>query len=412
MHPSIPERLQRAPIPGYVRDVLQVLQGAGHQAFLVGGCVRDVLRGLPPKDFDVATSARPEAVLALFPKTVPTGLQHGTVTVVQPGGHVEVTTFRGEEGYQDGRRPDRVFFLDAVEGDLARRDFTINAIAFDPLRGRIEDPFGGAGDLGLKLIRCVGAPQDRFGEDGLRPLRAVRFASVLRFAIDPPTLAAIPEALPTYGRVAVERIADELRKLLKGPRPSRGLELLVTTGLSARILPALASEPPDARALRFRRVNFTPRVPALRLAALFWGHAGALEALKLSNELNDRVAHLDRFRDAFPLHAPSDAALRRFASLVTRARVHDVLVLTRAELLARGDRQGHAAFHAARAQLRRVLAENPPLTLGELALKGADLIPLLGGPGPHIGQTLRRLLDAVLDDPTLNTPEGLRARLS
>lgn len=410
MHPSLPQRLQRAKIPEYVLRVLRALHGARHQAFLVGGCVRDILRGLPPKDFDLATSARPEAVLALFPKTVATGLQHGTVTVVEPEGHVEVTTFRGEEGYQDGRRPDRVFFLDQIEGDLARRDFTINAIAFDPLRGQLEDPFGGAVDLASKLIRCVGAPADRFGEDGLRPLRAVRFAGVLRFTIDPPTLAAVPPALPTYARVAVERIADELRKLLCGPRPSRGLDLLVETGLSARILPALAQEPPAARAHRFHRVNFTPRLHPLRLAALFWGHADALEALKPSNELLERVAHLDRFRGTLP-RLPSDAALRRWASQVGRARLHDALVLERAERLAKGDRGDLAELASTRAQLRRVLADNPPLTVGDLALKGADLIPLLGGPGPHIGQTLRRLLDATLDDPTVNTPEGLRGLL-
>jgi len=407
---SLPPRLANAPIPEYATRVVRALDLAGHRAFLVGGCVRDLLRGAVPRDYDVATSARPEAVLALFPKTVPTGLQHGTVTVVQPEGHVEVTTFRGEEGYADGRRPDRVFFLEEVEGDLARRDFTINAIAFDPHRRVMVDPFGGVADLGLRKIRCVGAPDDRFGEDGLRPLRAVRFASVLRFELDPPTLEAIPRA-STYGRVAVERIADELRKLLTGPRPSEGLALLVQTGLSNRILAALAEEPAELRALRFRRVNFTPRVHAQRLAALFLGHAEALEALKPSNEVLLRVQTMDRFREPLPDGIP-DAELRRFASRVGRANLHDVLVLHRAGWLARGDRAGHRAFHATRARLRALLAEDPPLTVGQLALSGGEVTALLGGPGPKVGQALRRLLEAVIDDPRRNSPETLRELLS
>jgi tRNA nucleotidyltransferase (CCA-adding enzyme) len=386
--------------------VVQTLEAAGHQAFLVGGCVRDLLRGVRAKDFDLASSARPEATLALFPKTVATGIQHGTVTVVEPEGHVEVTTFRGEEGYQDGRRPDRVFFLDDIQGDLARRDFTVNAIAFDPHRRLLVDPYGGVADLSRRLLRCVGEADSRFGEDGLRPLRAVRFASVLRFEIDPPTLAAIPRALPVYARVAIERVADELRKLLLGPRPSRGLALLVETGLADRIFPALADEPPDDRAHRFRRVDLTPPIQALRLAALFAGHIGAVDTLRLSNGLRDRVALLERFSPPLePLMG--DADLRRFASAVGRAPLRQALVLQRAELKARGGEAALSAFFATRTRLRNLLAQAPPLTVGELAIQGTELTRILGGPGPHVGRALRRLLDVVLEQPELNSREAL-----
>ncbi|MBS2027736.1 MAG: [cytidine(C)-cytidine(C)-adenosine (A)]-adding enzyme [Deltaproteobacteria bacterium] len=411
MATPLPPRLSHAQIPEYVTRVVRALDEAGHPSFLVGGCARDLLRGVQPKDFDVATRARPEVVLKLFPKTVPTGLQHGTVTVVEPEGHVEVTTFRGEEGYQDGRRPDRVVFLDDVESDLSRRDFTINAIAFDPHRQLMVDPFGGVKDLERELIRCVGKADDRFGEDGLRPLRAVRFASVLRFELEPETLAAIPRALNTYARVAIERVADELRKLLHGPRPSRGLQLLMDTGLWIRILPALKDESKDALAHRFARVNFTPRTHAHRLAALFWDHPKALEALKPSTELLKRVQEIDRHHTPMST-SKTDPELRRFASQVGRARLHDVLVLQRAELRTRGDAEACRTFVANRARLHELLASNPPLTAQELALRGDALASLVGGPGPEVGRAQRRLLDAVLDDPTANTPERLRELLS
>ena len=184
-------------IPGDVLALCRRLRRAGHQAHLVGGGVRDMLLGRPPSDFDVATDARPEAVMALFGATfaIPTGLKHGTVTVLTdatPRRPVEVTTFRGEGEYLDGRRPTSVSYVQTLDEDLSRRDFTMNAIAFDPLEGRITDLFDGQGDLGRRLIRAVGDPLVRFREDGLRPMRAVRQAAQLGFTIDPPTRAFCP----------------------------------------------------------------------------------------------------------------------------------------------------------------------------------------------------------------------------
>ena len=164
-------------VPAAIMHLLRRLHGAGHRAYLVGGCVRDLLRGVPVSDWDIATIARPEEVLKIFPFAIPTGLKHGTVTVPTDVGPCEVTTFRIEWGYTDARRPDRVEFVTDLEADLARRDFTVNAIAWDPLHGKEVDPFGGRGDLSARLLRAVGSPVDRFREDGLRPIRAARFAA-------------------------------------------------------------------------------------------------------------------------------------------------------------------------------------------------------------------------------------------
>ncbi len=227
-------------VPADVMAVLRTLRGASRQAWLAGGAVRDILCGAAAQDFDVATDALPEQVVRLFPRVIPTGMQHGTVTVLSGEHKVEVTTFRGEGRYLDGRRPSSVTFLADIEGDLARRDFTVNAIAWDPIAGVLRDPFSGAEDLRRRRLRAVGDPLARFREDGLRPLRAVRFASTLRLALDPPTRLAIPEALDVFARVAMERVRDELIKLLvRGAPPSRGLRLLLRSGLLAHIVPEL-----------------------------------------------------------------------------------------------------------------------------------------------------------------------------
>src|SRR5947207_6723175 len=220
--------------------LLRTLRAAGKQAWLAGGAVRDLLLGKVAQDFDVATDALPEQVVKLAPRVVPTGMQHGTVTVLTGEHKVEVTTFRGEGPYLDGRRPSSVTFLGDIDGDLARRDFTVNAIAWDPIAGVLRDPFSGAEDLRRCRLRAVGNPLDRFREDGLRPLRAVRFACTLRLALDLPTRRAISNSLDIFGKVAQERVRDELVKLLvRGAPLSRGMRLLLSTGLLARIIPEL-----------------------------------------------------------------------------------------------------------------------------------------------------------------------------
>ena len=280
--------------------LLDALHGAGHAAYAVGGCVRDSLLGLDPHDWDLCTSARPEQVMALFgeEKCIPTGLQHGTVTVKQGGRLYETTTFRTEGAYSDGRHPDAVCFVPDVREDLARRDFTINAMAYSAEEGLI-DPFGGRDDLAAHLVRAVGEPERRFEEDALRILRLYRFAARFGFAIDPATGAAARALGPHLDCVSAERIQEELLKLLAAPRPGSYLEPAVL----AVILPELEPEKQPERFAKLCRTidRIEPtaeNVPA-RLAALLWplGEAGARKALrklKCSNALTDEVTALER----------------------------------------------------------------------------------------------------------------------
>ena len=280
--------------------LLDALHGAGHAAYAVGGCVRDSLLGLDPHDWDLCTSARPEQVMALFgeEKCIPTGLQHGTVTVKQGGRLYETTTFRTEGAYSDGRHPDAVCFVPDVREDLARRDFTINAMAYSAEEGLI-DPFGGRDDLAAHLVRAVGEPERRFEEDALRILRLYRFAARFGFAIDPATGAAARALGPHLDCVSAERIQEELLKLLAAPRPGSYLDPAVL----AVILPELESEEQPERFAKLCRTidRIEPtaeNVPA-RLAALLWplGEAGARKALrklKCSNALTDEVTALER----------------------------------------------------------------------------------------------------------------------
>ncbi|HTX74093.1 MAG TPA: polynucleotide adenylyltransferase, partial [Rectinemataceae bacterium] len=223
--------------PQELIDFARALESAGKSCYLVGGAVRDQLLGRPTSDFDLATDARPEEVMRVFRRVVPTGIRHGTVTVHYKGLELEVTTFRTEAGYADGRHPDKVEFASSIEADLSRRDFTINAIAYDLLTRRLVDPHEGREDLGRRLIRAVGDPLERFGEDGLRPLRALRFAAQLGFRVEAATLAAIRPSIGRFRMVSPERVRDELSKMLLSPRPSIGLRLLEETGLLGEISP-------------------------------------------------------------------------------------------------------------------------------------------------------------------------------
>ena len=249
--------MKKWPIPAGVVRCLTILRQAGYQAYPVGGCVRDLLLGRTPGDFDLCTSARPERVLSLFEGAIPTGIRHGTVTVPTESGPVEITAFRRESGYADGRHPDTVVFDVELTEDLARRDFTINAMALGSL-GEVIDPFNGQTDLAQKCIRCVGEPDRRFAEDGLRMLRAVRFSAQLDFAISPDVLKAIRRNAFRMARVSKERIKAEMEKILLSPRPER-MEALIDLGLLAHVWPVrgcpklkmLADVPPE-RIARWR----------------------------------------------------------------------------------------------------------------------------------------------------------------
>lgn len=403
------ELLTAAPAPAPVVDVARTLQAAGHAAVLVGGAVRDVLLGLTVSDWDLASSATPDEVIGLFRKTIPTGVQHGTVTVLVRGGGethpVEVTTFRGEGAYVDGRRPEQVTFLRDLEEDLARRDFTINAFAWDPVARRFSDPFGGLADLAAGRLRAVGVALERFREDGLRTMRAVRFCATRDLQLEEETEAAIPGALDVLERVSRERVHAELFKLLASPRPSQGLRPMWRTGIWPLVLLPLPSDDAYARALE--AVDAMPADPVARLARLLWPLAAqpgaaerieaCVEALKPSRAERATVLALTGEGAQALATAADPVAIRRAVAQLKREHLDAALDVLAAE----PPRRDEVA----------AALEGAALTVGELAIKGRDLIAEgIVTPGPAIGQRLAVLLDAVLDDPTLNTRAELLAR--
>lgn len=389
--------------------LLDALHGAGHAAYAVGGCVRDSLLGLDPHDWDLCTSARPEQVMALFgeEKCIPTGLQHGTVTVKQGGRLYETTTFRTEGAYSDGRHPDAVCFVPDVREDLARRDFTINAMAYSAEEGLI-DPFGGRDDLAAHLVRAVGEPERRFEEDALRILRLYRFAARFGFAIDPATGAAARALGPHLDCVSAERIQEELLKLLAAPRPGSYLEPAVL----AVVLPELEPEKQPERFAELCRTidRIEPtaeNVPA-RLAALLWplGEAGARKALrklKCSNALTDEVTALEREAPGTPGSEMQLTAKR----LLGRYELPTIQRLT-ALCSARHPEQTRA-FAALRAEAERLTAENACCRVSQLAVNGRDLMAAGVRPGPGLRQVLNALLEAVITGQTPNEKDALLA---
>lgn len=406
--------LHNADIPRPVLDVLRRLRELEFAVFLVGGCVRDMVRGVPPKDFDVATSALPEQVQGAFKKVIPTGIQHGTVTVVIGGHHVEVTTFRSEGDYHDGRRPSSVSFETDINEDLSRRDFTINAMAYDPISRDLVDPFGGQADLQARVIRCVRDAHERFSEDGLRALRAVRFAAVLGFTIEPATLAAIPPTLPVFRKVALERVREELVKTLLTPRAESGLTLLAETGLLDVFLPELARADTEAARLARAAAQAAPAEAELRLAALLADLVSGPQAkdigirLKFPTKVAELVGLLVAHAALEAQLGASDPALRRLLAKVGLGTLESLLAVAHARIQIRVPEK-LPDFLRLQERLRTLAAEKPPLSAKELALTGGNIMAALGvGPSPIVGEATRFLLESVLDDPTLNQSERLK----
>jgi tRNA nucleotidyltransferase (CCA-adding enzyme) len=422
----VPAALARAAFPAPVVSVLRRLGAAGHRSWLVGGAVRDLLLHRPreAQDFDVATPATPAEVMGLFPRVIPTGIDHGTVTILMGKAAVEVTTFRGEGAYVDGRRPESVTFHGDLDEDLARRDFTINALAFDPLAGELRDPFDGRADLRRRLLRAVGAPKERFAEDGLRAMRAVRFAAQLGYELHSATRAAIPGALDVVRKVSTERIAEELQRLLVAPHARRGLELMQATGLMGVVLPAVANLPPAGRRHAFGGVEPLPPEPEVRFAWLLHGAAAPglaprlLFDLRLSRRCADETGallglHACAHRGE-PLGEPAaGAALRRWLAEGARERWPSLVALRAVEassLPARHRRSAQRAVRALGWAIERELAARPALSVSELALDGRALMALAGAPaGAWVGEGLRFLLTRVLEAPDLNDAERLAA---
>ena len=419
--------------------VLEQLLAAGHEAALVGGGLRDTLRGETPLDWDVATSAPPDVVAGLFPGSTWEN-RFGTVTV-HGEVDVEVTTYRSESGYRDRRRPDEVRWGTSLADDLARRDFTINAIAWVPddlaaLRGRLLDPYGGIADLRDGVLRSVGDPRLRFDEDALRLLRAVRFATRFEMRLEPATEAAIRLLAPTATTISGERIRDELLRLISLPVPSRAFGLLEDLGLLMVILPELAALrgvpqakaiPGDALDHSLRAVDAAPQ--QLRLAALlhdigkastladghFYGHEtvgadlaeAALRCLRFPVAVTRDVAHLVR-EHMFDYSSDwTDAAVRRFIRRVGVAQLGPLVALRHADNAASGATEpAHGGLPELERRIAVELAASPQP--GRLAIDGHVLQRELGlAPGPVIGRLLYRLTEAVLDDPTCNERDAL-----
>lgn len=408
-HDEARERMRHAAIPEPILAVLRTLDQAGHHGVVVGGAVRDALLGLDGVDWDVASDATPDEVVRLFPRTIPTGIEHGTVTVLSGHGDqrhaVELTTFRGEGAYHDGRRPSEVTFLRELVQDLARRDLTINAFAWDPVNEVFTDAFDGLADLQAGRIRAVGDPATRFAEDGLRTMRAIRFAATMGFALDGPTEAAIAGALEVFDRVSRERVRVELVKLLAARQPSLGLRPMARTGLWSRVL-ADCDEVERERAIV--AVDRMGPDPIVRLARLLWPLRGERERIEavveglrpsrderacvlvLTSPMLEQLASLSASGDEGP-------ALRRVAAAIGRPLLDaaiDVLGLALEQA---------ATIHAQ--------VDGAALTTKELAIKGRDLIAAgVAKPGPALGERLDQLLEWVLDDPRRNEPELLLAR--
>lgn len=370
--------------------LLTRLHAAGYAAYAVGGCVRDSLLGQTPHDWDLCTSATPEQVLELFGEAhcIPTGLQHGTVTVKHGGELYEITTFRTEGAYSDGRHPDHVAFVPDVKEDLARRDFTINAMAYNAEEGLI-DPFGGQNDLAAGIVRAVGEPQRRFEEDALRILRLYRFAARFGFAIDPATGQAARALCRHLDCVSEERIAEELSRLLAAPAPGAYLEAEVL----AVIFPELdAAELPESRRILDALEPGMEHVP-VRLAALLCplGEAGAraaLRRLKCSNALTGTVSTLVREAAAGMPGAALTLTARRFLSRYDLATITDLTALCSAQHPEQAE-----AFAALQQEAARLVETNACCRINQLAVNGRDLMDAGIRPGPG----LRRVLDALLE---------------
>ena len=436
-------------VPSDVREVAARLGEGGHRSWIVGGCVRDALLGRTIGDWDLATSARPEQVLKLFRKAIPTGIEHGTVTVVTRSRHVEVTTLRGETTYSDGRRPDSVHYVDDIAADLARRDFTINAIAVDTHSGALVDPFGGQADLAARVLRAVGRAEERFAEDGLRCLRAARFVATLDVTLDPATERGIASALGTYAKVSAERVRDEWMKTMKARAPSRAFEVMRTSGMLGITCPELVESYGctqnkhhafDVWGHAMACLDAAPAAPVLRVAALlhdvgkprtrafsdktndytFYDHerVGAeiadpvLKRLRFSNDERARIVALVRHHLVCWEPSWSDAAVRRWVKRVSPELLEDLYALCLADAEGKGfDAQPERTRIAGlRAHVERIMAESHAFTTRDLAIDGRALMSELDrGPGPWLGKVLEGLLDRVLDDPSLNERSRLVA---
>jgi putative nucleotidyltransferase with HDIG domain len=422
---------------------------AGYHTVFVGGGVRDALLGRQPAAaWDLATAATPDEMIALFPRAVPTGLAHGTVTVPLEEGLVEITTYRTEGPYSDARHPDEVRFVTDVTVDLKRRDFTINALAYDLRAARILDETGGLEDLSSGILRAVGDPKDRFREDALRALRAARFVATLGFELEQATRDALSVTVLTLAKVSAERVRDELDRLLLGDHPDRGLTTLEQAGLLEVVLPELAACRGVTQNRYHRHDVYLHTLETLRVAlprrrvrwaalchdlgkpgtraeredgeATFYGHAQI--GAEITEEMLDRLRFPRADREAIVLlvrehlfdYQPvwKGSAVRRFLRRVGVENLDDLFALRRADIEGTGLPGDDSSLALLWERVESEIAAQRPLEVKDLAISGQDVIEVgKVPPGPRVGEILRQLLEEVLEDPAANTREGLLERL-
>ena len=440
-------------MPAPIKEIAIILNTEGFQCFLVGGSVRDSIMGFTPKEYDIATNAKPEDVQRIFKYTIPTGIKHGTILVILDDMQVEITTFRSDGNYSDGRHPDRVEYTASIEDDLPRRDLTINAMAYNVLDGTLIDMFDGMKDIKNKIIRSVGNPYERFTEDGLRIMRAIRFATRLNFNIEKETFDAICHSTGMLTSIAYERIREEFNGILISDNPFRGIELLRKTGILALIMPELM-QGFGVSQNRFHKYDVyyhilhtiqavepleTEELTLLvRLAALFhdiakpmvqkkvskqeepvyYNHevVGAnvakkiMKRLKYSNAEIDFVTLLVRQHMFYYQDEWTDGAVRRFMRAVGVENIKPLLKLREADRLGSGNRKDKEskAIPKLLARIDKIIEEENAITVKDLKINGNDLMKEFNlKPGPIVGKILNYLLDLILDEPSLNDKEKL-----
>ncbi len=436
-------------LPENVHLIIDTLRSAGYDAYAVGGCIRDSLLGRVPGDWDITTSAPPEAVKACFKKTVDTGIEHGTVTVLIDRVGYEVTTYRVDGCYKDGRHPESVTFTSSLEEDLMRRDFTINAMASGG--DGIVDPFGGREDLEARIIRCVGDPRQRFGEDALRILRAIRFSAQLGFEIEEGTADAMRELAGTLEKISAERIRTELDKLLLSDHPEMIIEAY-RLGITKVVLPefdammevtpsgkhhiypvgehaveAVKKISKDPDLLRWTMLLHDVGKPSTQKIGedgktIYPGHGetGAaiandvLRRLKFDNYRRNLITRLIRYHDV-KIFGLDDAAFRKKISEIGPDYMEYLFMCHRADNAAKapeGLDRVMAKIDAAYEQYRAIIGRGEPLTIGQLAVTGSDLLAAGVAPGKDVGIELARLLEIVLEDPGKIKKETLLEMIS
>lgn len=438
----------RIELPDHVKFILDTLKRNGYEGYAVGGCVRDALLGRVPQDWDITTNAKPLQVKDLFRRTIDTGLQHGTVTIMLDHIGYEVTTYRIDGEYEDGRHPKEVSFTGSLSEDLKRRDFTINAMAYNETEGLV-DLFGGREDLEKGVIRCVGAPRERFTEDALRMMRAIRFSAQLGFEIEKQTMDAIRGLADTIQKISAERIQTELLKTLTSAYPQT-VRLFYETGLSSHFLPELdrmmetgqnnphhcysvgehtlhsLSEVPKDKVLRLTMLLHDVAKPGCKTtdeAGIdhFHGHPtqGAeiakkvLRRLKLDNETIARVTQLIRWHDDNP--PLSERNVRRAICRVGTAQYPDIFAVKRADIRAQSNYKKVEKLRYVddyEAVYKQILEKNQCLSIKELAIDGSDLLAAGVPQGKAIGEKLQGLLELVLEQPERNTREYLLSQIN